>query len=307
MGIEAEVMDFGFRAAVDAGRLAERLRADRTHAIRAVLAVQVDTASSVRNDLAAIRAALDAAGHPALLAVDSIACLACDRLDMDAWGVDVAVAACQKGLMTPPGLAFTFQGARAMAERVRCPSPYWDWGPRTAPDAYYQLFCGTAPTHHLYGLRAALDMILEEGLEAVWRRHGVFARAVWAAVEAWGAEGALGLNLAEPAIRSHAVTTIRTGPGDGARLRRWCAEQAGLTLGIGLSVEGVDPDSLFRIGHMGHLNPPMLLGTLATVEAGLLALGIRHGPGGAAAAAALIAAEGAAAVPRDVALGAEIG
>ena len=83
-----------------------------------------------------------------------------------------------------------------MAERVRCPSPYWDWGPRIAPEAYYQLFCGTAPTHHLYGLRAALDMILEEGLEAVWRRHGVFARAVWAAVEAWGAEGALALNLA---------------------------------------------------------------------------------------------------------------
>ena len=79
---------------------------------------------------------------------------------------------------------------------MRCPSPYWDWGPRTAPDAYYQLFCGTAPTHHLYGLRAALDMILEEGLEAVWRRHGVFARAVWAAVEAWGAGGALALNIA---------------------------------------------------------------------------------------------------------------
>ena len=176
--------------------------------------MQVDTASSVRNDVAAIRAALDAAGHPALLAVDSIACLACDRFEMDAWGVDVMVAACQKGLMTPPGLAFTFQGARAMAERVRCPSPYWDWGPRTAPEAYYQLFCGTAPTHHLYGLRAALDMILdEEGLEAVWRRHAVFARAVWAAVDAWGAEGALELNIADPGLRSHAVTTIRTAPG----------------------------------------------------------------------------------------------
>jgi alanine-glyoxylate transaminase/serine-glyoxylate transaminase/serine-pyruvate transaminase len=291
MGVEVEVMDFGFRAGVDVGRLAERLRADREQAIRAVLAVQVDTASSVLNDVAAIRGALDDAGHPALLAVDSIACLGCDRLEMDAWGVDVTVAACQKGLMTPPGLTFTFQNARALERRVRCSSPYWDWGPRLAPEAYYQLFCGTAPTHHLYGLRAALDMILEEGLEAVWRRHAVFASAIWAAVEAWGAEGALALNLGDPALRSHAVTTIRTGPGDGSRLRGWCAETAGVTLGIGLSVEGVDPDSIFRIGHMGHLNPPMLLGTLATIEAGLLALGIRHGSGGVAGAAASIAAE----------------
>lgn len=306
MGVEAEVMDFGFRAGVDADRLAERLRGDCGHAIRAVLAVQVDTASSVRNDVAAIRAAIDAARHPALLALDSIACLGCDRLEMDALGVDVLVAACQKGLMTPPGLAFTFQNARAMQRRVRCPSAYWDWAPRVGGDAYYQLFCGTAPTHHLYGLREALDMILEEGLEAVWRRHAVFARAVWAAVDAWGAGGALALNLREPGLRSHAVTTIRTAPGDGARLRRWCADVAGLTLGVGLSVEGVDPDSIFRIGHMGHLNPPMLLGTIATIEAGLAALGIAHAPRGAAAAAAAIAADAAPAAP-EVALRRQIG
>jgi alanine-glyoxylate transaminase/serine-glyoxylate transaminase/serine-pyruvate transaminase len=114
MGVAVEVMDFGFTAGIDAGRLEARLREDRAHAIRAVLAVQVDTASSVLNDIAAVRAALDAAGHPALLVVDSIACLGCDRLETDAWGVDVVVAACQKGLMTPPGLAFTFQGPRAM-------------------------------------------------------------------------------------------------------------------------------------------------------------------------------------------------
>ena len=157
----------------------------------------------------------------------------------------------------------------------------------------YERFCGTAPTHHLYGLRCALDMILvEEGLEAVWTRHAIFARAVWAAVDAWAAEGDLALNIADPALRSHAVTTIRTAAGDGARLRRWCAETAGVTLGIGLSVPGVDPDSVFRIGHMGHLNPPMLLGTLATIEAGLRVLGVRHGPGGAAAAGAVIADAG---------------
>ena len=290
MGVEAEVIDFGFEDTVDVARVAERLAADRDRAIRAVFVVQADTASSILNDVRAVRAALDAAGHPALLAVDAIASLACDRFEMDAWGVDVMVAACQKGLMTPPGLAMTFHGPRAEAARVRCPSPYWDWGPRTAPGRYYQLFCGTAPTHHLFGLRAALDMILaEEGLEAVWRRHGVFARAVWAAVAAWGERGAIRLNIADPALRSHAVTTIRTEPGDGTRLRRWCADAAGLTLGIGLDAPGVDPAGVFRIGHMGHLNPPMILGTLATIEAGLASLAIPHGPGGVAAAARVVA------------------
>jgi alanine-glyoxylate transaminase/serine-glyoxylate transaminase/serine-pyruvate transaminase len=293
MGVDVEVMDFGFRAGLDAGRVADRLRADRAHAIRAVLTVQTDTASSVRNDIAALRRAIDAAGHPALLAVDCIASLACDPFQMEALGVDVTVAACQKGLMTPPGLAFTFHGRRAEAARVPCPSPYWDWGPRVRPELYYQLFCGTAPTHHLYGLRTALDMILEEGLERVWARHAAFARAIWAAVEAWGAGGDFALNMTEPDLRSHAVTTIRTARGDGPRLRRWCADTAGLTLGIALTVAGEDEDSLFRIGHMGHLNPPMLLGTLATIEAGLTALGIAHGPGAPEAAAAVIAAAGA--------------
>lgn len=298
MGVEAETIDFGFEDAVDAGRVAERLAADRAHAIKAVFVVQTDTASSVLNDVAAVRAALDAAGHPALLAADCIASLGCDRFEMDALGVDVMVAACQKGLMTPPGLAMTFHGPKAEAARVRCPSPYWDWGPRTAPEFYYELFCGTAPTHHLFGLRTALDMILvEEGLAAVWERHAVFARAIAAAVEAWGAEGAIRLNIADPAIRSHAVTTIRTEPGDGTRLRRWCAEAAGLTLGIGLNVPGVDPDGVFRIGHMGHLNPPMVLGTLATIEAGLAHLGIAHGSGAVAAAARVVAGSTGAATP----------
>jgi alanine-glyoxylate transaminase/serine-glyoxylate transaminase/serine-pyruvate transaminase len=208
MGVEVEVVDFGFRAGLDPERIAERLRADRGHAIRAVLAVQVDTASSVRNDIAELRAALDAAGHPGLLMVDCIACLGCDRFEMDALGVDVALAACQKGLMTPPGLAFTFHNAKAEAARVRCPSPYWDWGPRTEPEAYYQLFCGTAPTHHLYGLRCALDIILEEeGLERVWHRHAIFARAIWAAVEACG-------SAAMPSLRS--APRRATAPGSAA-------------------------------------------------------------------------------------------
>lgn len=288
LGAEAEVIDFGFRAAADPDRLEARLRADRERRIRLVLAVHTDTASSVRNDIAPLRAAIDAAGHPALLAVDCIASLACDRFEMDALGVDVMVAACQKGLMTPPGLAFTFHGPRAEAARVPA-TAYWDWGPRTRPDAFYQLFYGTAPTHHLYALREALDMIVTEGLEAIWARHAAHARAVWAAVGAWGAGGALELNIRDPALRSAAVTTIRTAPGDAARLREWCRDRAGLTLGIGLGGPEQDETALFRIGNMGHMNPPMLLGALATTEAGLKALGIPHGEGALSAAAAAIA------------------
>lgn len=290
MGVDVEVLDAGFRTTFDPARVTERLAADTSHAIRGVFVVQTDTASSVRNAVPALRAAIDAAGHPALLGVDCIASLACEPFEMDAWGVDVMVAACQKGLMTPPGLAFTFHNAKAEAARIACPSPYWDWQPRTAPGAFYNLFCGTAPTHHLYGLREALDMILtEEGLDAVWTRHAIQARAIWAAVEAWGAQGALALNIAAPELRSHAVTTIRTGPGDGTRLQVWC-RQRGLTLGVGLAGADQEPANLFRIGHMGHLDPPMLLGTLATIEAGLVALDLPHGQGGAAAAARVIAA-----------------
>jgi alanine-glyoxylate transaminase/serine-glyoxylate transaminase/serine-pyruvate transaminase len=298
MGVAVELMDFGFRTPADPVRVAERLRGDPAHEIRAVLTVQTDTASSVRNDVPALRAAIDAAGHPALLGVDCIASLACEPFEMDAWGVDLMVAACQKGLMTPAGLAFTFHGPKAEARRVPCPSPYWDWGPRTRPEVYYQYFCGTPPTHHLYGLRAALDMLLEEeGLERAWTRHARFARAIWAAVDQWGREGDLALNIAEPADRSHAVTTIRTGRGAASRLRAWCEQAAGLTLGIALCPPGEEPESLMRIGHMGHLDPPMVLGTLATIEAGLNALDIPHASGGVVAAAQVVAGTSGEAAP----------
>ena len=152
--------------------IAEALAADKSHRIKAVLAVHVDTSSSVRNDIAALRAATDDARHPALLMADCIASLGCDEFEMEAWGVDVAVAACQKGLMVPPGMSFVFFNDKAAGVRAAIPrvSRYWDWEPRANPEEYYQLFCGTAPTHHLYGLRVALDMIHDEGLEQVWAR-----------------------------------------------------------------------------------------------------------------------------------------
>jgi alanine-glyoxylate transaminase / serine-glyoxylate transaminase / serine-pyruvate transaminase len=289
LGVEVEILDFGFRAPADPARVAERLAADTKHELKALLTVQTDTASSVSNNIPALRGALDSAGHPALLMVDCIASFACEPMRMDAWGVDVVVTGCQKGLMTPPGLAFNFVGPKAWERRVPCRSLYWDWGRRIHPQMYYQKFCGTPPTHHLFGLRAAMDMIDAEGIENTFRRHRRLAGAIWAAVETWGAAGALSLNIRDRASRSLAVTTIRTASGDGIRLRAWCEQTAGLTLGLGLAGPDEDAASLFRIGHMGHLNPPMLLGALATIESALVALGISHGPGGVEAAARAVA------------------
>lgn len=294
LGADVELMDFGTDCAADPARLEARLREDRAHEITSVLTVQTDTASSANNDIAALGAAIRAAGHPALYQVDCIASLACERFEMDAWGVDVMVAACQKGLMTPPGLGFTYSNPRAMEKRktLERVSSYFDWMPRLNPSLYYQNFCGTAPTHHLYGLHEALKMLLEEeGLEQVWARHRIMAETVWAAAEVWSETGQLRLNVADRAARSVAVTTLRTGPDQGGQLRRWAEDEAGLTLGIGLGLDGATTppgDSLFRIGHMGHLNPPMLMGTLGTIDAGLKALGIAHGGGALRAASDVI-------------------
>jgi alanine-glyoxylate transaminase/serine-glyoxylate transaminase/serine-pyruvate transaminase len=294
LGADTDILDFGTTAPADPARVEARLRADTGGRIKAVLTVQTDTSTSVINDVAAIRAAIDAAAHPALYMVDCIASLGCDRFEMDAWGVDVMVSACQKGLMTPPGLGYVWFNDRADAARADLArvSPYWDWRPRARPAMYYQHFCGTAPTHHLFGQRVALDMIAAEGLENVWTRHRILSSAVHAAVAAWGAAGALACNIPDPAHRSASVTTIRTAPGDANRLRHWCQSECGLTLGIGLglAMDRGDGSDIFRIGHMGHLNPPMLLGTLATIDAGLTALGIAHGPGATEAATRAIGA-----------------
>lgn len=294
LGAEVEILDFGKQSPLDPGRVEDALRADKAHKIKAVLVTHVDTSTSILNDVAAVRTALDAARHPALLMADCIASLACDRFEMDAWGVDVMVAASQKGLMTPPGLAFVFfndkaAAARAAMERV---SRYWDWRPRAQPEMFYQYFGGTAPTHHLFGLRAALDMIHEEGIEAVWARHDLLAQAIWAACEAWGQDGPLRLNVDTPDCRSRAVTSLRIGAPHGSALRKWVQDKAGVTLGIGLGMaEPGDPawHGFFRMGHMGHVNAHMVLGMLGAVDAGLSALEIPHGSGALEAATRVIA------------------
>ncbi len=287
LGCEVEVLRAKPRGPVDPAAVEARLRADKDHAIRAVLVVQIDTASGVWNDIAAIRRAIDAAGHPALYMVDTIASLGCVPYEMDAWGVDVTVGGSQKGLMVPPGLGLVWANDKALAahETAELRTPYWDWTARMAEGAHYVRYCGTAPIQHIHAMREALDMIFEEGLEAIWARHAVFARAVRAAIEAWSVEGGLEFNVTDPAHRSDAVTTVLTGRIHGETLRRICEERSGLTLGVGL---GEFADRAFRIGHMGHLNPPMVLGTLGTIEAGLHAMGARIGGSGVAAAAQVI-------------------
>lgn len=297
MGIEVETLDFGGRSPADADALEARLRADTKHRFKAVLTVHTDTASSVRNDIVALRAAIDAAQHPALFLVDCIANLGCEQMEMDAWGVDVVVTGAQKGLMTPAGIAFVFfsDKARAASDKADLKTNYWDWSARAEPQIFYQRFCGTAPTHHLYGLRRALTLLLEEeGLESAWKRHEILARAVWAAGAVWAEAGSVTFNITDPQHRSNAVTTFRVVDNRGTELRRWCQDFVGLTLGMGL---GVDPgeihsDGLFRIGHMGHLTPHALLGTLSVVDAGLKALDIPHGNNAITAAIEVIAEAG---------------
>ena len=294
LGAETDVLDFGTSAPLDPVRLAEALKADTTHQIKAVLAVHVDTSTSLRNDILATRRAMDDAGHPALLMVDCIASLGCDVFEMDAWGVDVMVAGCQKGLMVPPGIGFVFFNGKAAEVRAAMPrvSRYWDWTPRANPDLFYQYWNGTAPTHHVYGLRQALDMIHAEGVENIWQRHAILARAIWAACEAWSSAGSLRLNVANAGHRSHAVTSIRLDSPQATALREWTQNELGLTLGIGLGMAPPgDPawHGFFRLGHMGHVNGHMIMGLLGGIEAGLTSLGIEHGAGALDAAASAIA------------------
>jgi alanine-glyoxylate transaminase/serine-glyoxylate transaminase/serine-pyruvate transaminase len=294
IGADVEVLDFGRKDPMDMDRIGAVLRADTGHEIKAILAVHVDTSSSVRNDVPALRALLDETGHPALLMADCIASLGCDRFEMDAWGVDIMVAGCQKGLMVPPGMAFVFFNDKAEAARAKMVrvSGYWDWSPRAHAQEFFQYHGGTAPTHHLYGLRVALDMIHDEGMENVWARHEVLASAVWAACETWSSAGTFALNVEDRAHRSRAVTALRLQSPHATELRNWVETELGLTLGIGLGMAAPgDPawDGFFRLGHMGHVNGQMIMGLLGGIETGMRALGVAHGAGALDAAAGALA------------------
>jgi alanine-glyoxylate transaminase/serine-glyoxylate transaminase/serine-pyruvate transaminase len=261
-----------------------RLRADKKHEIKAILVAQVDTASGVVNDIAAIGKAIRAAGHPALYMVDAVASLGCMPFEMDQWGIDIAMSGSQKGLMTPPGLGFVAASDRAKDahKHANMRTPYWDWTEREGTE-HYRRYAGTAPVHLLFAMRKAVDMLFAEGLENVFRRHRLLAEATRRAVTVWAEGQVLGLNISEPSERSDTVTTVLVSGGehDPISLQRYCKEKCGVVLGTGI---GELQGAAFRIAHMGHVNAPMILGTLGVIEVGLNALDIPHGSGGTKAA-----------------------
>jgi alanine-glyoxylate transaminase/serine-glyoxylate transaminase/serine-pyruvate transaminase len=268
---------------IDVASVEQALRDDTGHTLQAVFAVHTDTAAGVTSDIAALRRALDAARHPALLVADVVASLAAAPFDMAELGVDVAVGASQKGLMCPPGLGFVAANTRAFAAAERNPAPrfYWDWV-RRRHDLSYRKFCGTPPHNLLMGLQAAIGLIEAEGLEQVWQRHAWLGSAVQAAVEGWRSGGAIDFFGQHAASRSASVTTITVAPGiDVEALRSVARERFQVAVAGGL---GPLTGKAFRIGHLGDCNPAMILGAIAGVEAALVSLGVDVGDGGTRAA-----------------------
>jgi alanine-glyoxylate transaminase/serine-glyoxylate transaminase/serine-pyruvate transaminase len=282
MGADVEVLKGDWRRAVRPAEVEARLRQDKEHRIKAILAVQVDTASGAYNDIEAIGKAIKASGHPALFMVDAVASLGCMPFEMDAWGIDVAMSGSQKGLMTPPGLGFVAVNdrAREVHKTAGLRTPYWDWSERDGVE-HYRKYSGTAPVHLLFALRQAVDMLFEEKLENVFLRHRLLAEAVRRAVAVWAEGQVLGFNIAEAAERSNTVTTVIMNGHDPEKLHKYCKEKCGVVLGVGI---GELHGQAFRIAHMGHVNAPMILGTLGVIEVGLNALDIPHGRGGTEAA-----------------------
>jgi alanine-glyoxylate transaminase/serine-glyoxylate transaminase/serine-pyruvate transaminase len=264
---------------IDAAAVEQVLRDDRQHRIAAVFCVHTDTASGVTSELRLLRAAIDAADHPALFVVDVVASLGVVPFDMDTLRADVVVGASQKGLMLPPGLGFVAvnENARLSAQANPAPRFYWDWGRRR--DALsYRKFCGTPPINLLYGMQAALQLIFDEGLEAVFARHELLAGAVQAAVQGWSEGGALGFFCQPPECRSFSVTAVAVREGlDPEALRTLARERFQVSLSGGL---GPLNGRVFRIGHMGDINAAMVLGALGGVEAALRMRGVPIGQGG---------------------------
>jgi alanine-glyoxylate transaminase/serine-glyoxylate transaminase/serine-pyruvate transaminase len=285
MDVQVERLDFG-NLPSDPVRLAERLAQDKTGSIRAVMVCQTDTASATMADIPALKAAMG--DHPALLVVDAIASLGCAPMKMDEWGVDVLIAASQKGIMCLPGTCFVWFSDRAAKNgRKGTISPYWNWTLRAESQALWRFWGGTPPVQQIFALNEALTMIVnEETLPAVWTRHARLARVVWAAVDAWGADGSgIALPVTDQDARALSVTAVLMPRAD--ELRAWVTRECGVTLGVGLGA--ADPAGALRIAHMGHCNAAMIMGALGAIEAGLTALDIPHGHGALEAAATSIA------------------
>ena len=279
LGFDPIFMQGDWRSGANADAIGAQLAADTGHKIKAVCVVHNDTATGITSDIAAVRRAIDAENHPALLLVDTISSLGSIDFRTDEWGVDVVVAGSQKGLMLPPGLSFNAVSDKAWAA---CESggdrrSYWDWRDMAKPNEQ-GFFPYTPATTLLYGLREALDMLAEEGLENVFARHARHAQATRIAVAAWGLE----ILATDPKERSNALTAVMMPDAQGAdQLRSEILERFDMSLGTGLNKVA---DRVFRIGHLGDFNDLMLMGTLCGVEMGLARAGVAHTKGGAQAA-----------------------
>lgn len=282
LGLEVLTIEGDWRHGVPAATVAERLVADRAHRIKAVAVVHNETSTGVTSDIPAVRRAIDTAGHPALLFVDTISSLASIDYRHEAWGVDVTVGGSQKGLMLPPGLSFNAVSPKALAaaKTAGLPRAFWDWGDMLAANQN-GFFPYTPSTNLLRGLAVAIDMLEAEGLAAVFRRHDLAAQAVRAAAAAWGFE----IQAADPGEYSSTLTAVRLPAGASADgLRAEILDKTGVSLGNGL---GRLADRVFRIGHLGDFNMPSVIGTLAAIEFGLAQTGVAHRRGGVEAALAV--------------------
>jgi alanine-glyoxylate transaminase / serine-glyoxylate transaminase / serine-pyruvate transaminase len=284
-GLDVDFVAGDWRTGVDPKAVEARLAADGARAIKAVAVVHSETSTGVVSRVAEVRRAIDAAKHPALLLVDTVSSLACVDYRHDEWGVDVAVASSQKGLMLPPGLGFNALSQKALAasKGARLPRSYWDWGQMLRDNAG-GFFTYTPSTNLLYGLREAIAMLSEQGLDAVFARHRRHGEATRGAVQAWGLE----LVPTNPAEHSALVTAVLLPAGhDADAFRKAALERFDLSLGAGL---GKLKGRCFRIGHLGDFNDLMLAGTLAGVEMGLALAKVPFRKGGVAAALERLAA-----------------
>lgn len=279
IGIEAVLMEGSWRSGADAEKIGAALAEDREHTIKAVCVVHNETSTGSVSDIAAVRCAIDAANHPALLLVDTVSGLASVPFEFDEWGVDVAVSGSQKGLMLPPGLSFNAVSEKALYahERATFPRSYWDWAAMLGPN-HSGTFPYTPATNLLYGLLEAVDMLHEEELPNVWARHARHGAATRAAVRAWGLEVLCNRQGDESGV----LTAVMMPQGHSADAFRAVAlEEFDISLGNGL---GKVADKVFRIGHLGDFNDLMLIGTLGGVEMGLVKAGVPVQPGGVQAA-----------------------
>ena len=279
LGLVPQLIPTDWRRGADPAGIEAHLREDRNHAIKAVCVVHNETSTGVASRIGDVRKAIDRAGHPALLLVDTISSLASIDFRMDEWGVDVTVAGSQKGLMLPPGLSFNAISPKALAasKTAKLPRSFWAWDEMLAANKN-GYFPYTPGTNLMYGLKEAIEMLNEEGLEQVFARHTRHAEATRRAVAAWELE----VLCANPAEYSSALTAVLVPEGHNAdKLRNVILESFDMSLGTGL---GKLAGRVFRIGHLGHFNDLTLAGTLAGVEMGLALAEIPHRRGGTQAA-----------------------